>query len=99
MARDVMSIPTDSRCQLKIARSAAHALSESLPEKVARAAFEFTSGPLLENPHQVGKALRAPLAPAYSARRGSYRVLYLIDDDTRMVLVTAVAYRVDAYRS
>jgi mRNA-degrading endonuclease RelE of RelBE toxin-antitoxin system len=54
---------------------------------------------LLDNPHRVGKALVPPLAPAWSARRGSYRVLYLIDDDAREVLVTAIRHRSDAYRT
>lgn len=39
------------------------------------------------------------LAPACSARRGEYRVIYLIDDDARVVKVTAVAHRADAYRT
>jgi mRNA-degrading endonuclease RelE of RelBE toxin-antitoxin system len=74
-------------------------MSEALPEKIALAVFEFITGPLLENPRRVGKPLRPPLAPAYSARRGAYRVLYLIDDGTRTVKVTAVAHRSDAYHS
>ena len=53
---------------------------ESQPEAVATAAFEFITGPLLENPHRVGKELRPPLADRHSARRGTYRVLYRIDD-------------------
>jgi mRNA-degrading endonuclease RelE of RelBE toxin-antitoxin system len=40
-----------------------------------------------------------PLAPAWSARRGSYRVLYLIDDEAREVQVTAIRHRSDAYRT
>ncbi|MFF1945995.1 type II toxin-antitoxin system RelE/ParE family toxin [Rhodococcus qingshengii] len=33
------------------------------------------------------------------ARRGTYRVLYLIDDDARRVTVTSIAHRTDAYRT
>jgi mRNA interferase RelE/StbE len=91
-----MSDPVEQRYRLRIARSAAMALAESLPEKVALAVFEFIRGPLLENPFRVGSPLRPPLAPAYSARRGSYRVLYLIDEETRTVKVTAIARRDDA---
>ncbi|MEI4747901.1 type II toxin-antitoxin system RelE/ParE family toxin [Rhodococcus erythropolis] len=83
---------------LAVARSAARSLKAGLPEKVAVAVYEFITGPLLENPHRVGKRLDPPLAPAYSARRGAYRVLYLIDDDVRRVTVTAIAHRSDAYR-
>lgn len=84
---------------LAVARTAARALKQTLPEKVAAAVYEFITGPLLENPHRVGKPLTPPLAPAYSARRGSYRVLYLIDDSTRRVTVTAISHRADAYRT
>jgi mRNA interferase RelE/StbE len=60
--------------------------------------YEFITGPLLDNPQRVGKPLGSPLAPAYSARRGDYRVLYFIDDVTRTVSVTAIRHRADAYR-
>lgn len=84
---------------LSVARSAAHVLSEKLPEKVASAVYEFITGPLLENPHGVGKPLDPPLATPYSARRGVYRVLYLIDESTRTVRVTAFSHRSDVYGS
>ncbi|EID77413.1 MULTISPECIES: type II toxin-antitoxin system RelE family toxin [Rhodococcus] len=71
-----------------MARSAARSLATSLPEKVATAVFEFVTGPLLENPRRVGKPVDPPLAPACSARRGTYRVLYLINEENR-----ADAYR------
>ncbi|MFC0454873.1 type II toxin-antitoxin system RelE family toxin [Rhodococcus jostii] len=82
-----------------MARSAARALSTTLPEKVATAVYEFVTGPLLDNPRRVGKPLEPPLTPADSARRGTYRVLYLIDDANRRVEVTAISHRSDAYRT
>ena len=94
-----MAKPTESRYQLRVSRSAAASLAEHLPEKVAHAALEFITGSLLNNPHRVGKALGPPLAPAFSARRGDYRILYLIDVESRTVSVTAVKHRSDAYRS
>lgn len=84
--------------RLVVARPAARALAESLPEKVAAAVYAFITGPLLAHPRRVGKPLVAPLAPAWSARRGAYRVLYLIDDEARVVRVTAIRHRSDAYR-
>jgi mRNA interferase RelE/StbE len=87
------------RYRLEIAGPASRALAESLPAKVAAAAYAFITGPLLDAPRRVGKPLDAPLAPAWSARRGAYRILYLIDDTTRTVKVTAVRHRSDAYRS
>ncbi|GAF45685.1 type II toxin-antitoxin system RelE family toxin [Rhodococcus wratislaviensis] len=84
--------------RLVMARSAARALA-TVPEKVATAVYEFVTGPLPENPRRVGKPLDPPLAPACSARRGTYRVLYLINDANRTVEVTAISHRADAYRS
>ncbi|WIY82101.1 type II toxin-antitoxin system RelE/ParE family toxin [Propionimicrobium sp. PCR01-08-3] len=86
------------RYDVEFTRSARRALTKELPEKVAAAAFEFISGPLRENPYRVGKPLREPLAPLYSARRGEYRVLYLIIDERVVVQVVAVVHRRDAYK-
>lgn len=86
------------RYRLRIARPAAKALAELLPEKVAAAAYEFITGPLLDDPHRVGKPLDPPMAPAWTARRGSYRILYHLDDTGGIVEVTAIRHRCDAYR-
>jgi mRNA-degrading endonuclease RelE of RelBE toxin-antitoxin system len=83
---------------LGITATARRQLAEQLPEAVAFAAHEFINGPLLVNPHRVGKRLMPPLDDRHSARRGTYRVLYRIDDNARIVTVLAVAPRSDAYR-
>jgi len=75
------------------------ALAQGLPEAVAVAAYEFMTGPLCENPYRVGKQLLPPLDDRYSARRGTYRILYRIDDKDRIVTVLDVAHRRDAYRT
>jgi mRNA-degrading endonuclease RelE of RelBE toxin-antitoxin system len=87
------------RYRLRIARPAARALAEVLPEKVAAAAYEFITGVLLDDPHRVGRPLGPPLAPVWTARRGTYRIIFLLDDDQRVVEVTAVRHRADAYRT
>ncbi|MST31764.1 type II toxin-antitoxin system RelE/ParE family toxin [Acidimicrobiaceae bacterium USS-CC1] len=87
------------RYRLRVAGPAARALAELLPEKVAAAAYEFITEPLLDAPHRVGKPLAPPMAPAWTARRGTYRILYLIDDAHRTIEVTAVRHRSDAYRT
>lgn len=87
------------RYRLRLARPAARALTETLPEKVAAAAYEFITGVLLDDPHRVGRPLDPPMAPAWTARRGSYRILYLIDDAAGNVEVSAVRHRADAYRT
>ena len=90
---------TDARYELIVAPSARRQLSETLPEAVAVAAFEFIVGPLLDNPQRVGKRLRPPLGDRHSARRGTYRVLYRIDEELHRVTVVGVFARADAYRT
>lgn len=87
------------RYRLRIARPAGRALAELLPEKVAAAACEFITGPLLDHPHRVGKSLDPPMAPAWTARRGTYRILSFLDESRRIVEVTAIRHRSDAYRT
>lgn len=77
---------------------ARRALSDTLPEPVAAACIEFIGGALADNPRRVGKALRPPLDDLWSARRGSFRVIYRIDDDRIAVLVVTVDHRRDVYR-
>jgi mRNA interferase RelE/StbE len=84
--------------ELIISPTARRQLTESLPESVAFAAYDFIVGPLLDNPHRVGKQLRPPLADRHSARRGTYRVIYRIDDNRHRVTVVGVVHRSDAYR-
>jgi mRNA-degrading endonuclease RelE of RelBE toxin-antitoxin system len=84
---------------LAITPTARRQLAENLPEAVAAAAYEFITGPLLDDPHRVGKRLRPPLDDRHSARRGTYRVIYRIDEDTNSVTVVDVAHRRHAYRS
>ncbi|MGH4022378.1 MAG: type II toxin-antitoxin system RelE family toxin, partial [Pseudonocardiaceae bacterium] len=70
-----------------------------LPEKVVGACVEFIAGPLAANPHQLGKPLERELAGHFSARRGTYRVVYLVDENARTVTVVRVDHRGDVYRS
>lgn len=83
---------------LGISPTARRQLADNLPDSVAFAAYEFIVGPLLENPQRVGKRLRPPLDDRHSARRGTYRVIYRIDEVRRNVTVLAVVHRSDAYR-
>lgn len=79
-------------------RQAKRALQHDLPESVAAACLEFVLGPLAENPHRVGKPLRAQLDGLHSARRGEFRVIYRIDDHVITIHVLSVKHRRDAYR-
>lgn len=84
---------------LRVAGPAARAIAERLPEAVAAAVVELITGPLLDSPRRVGTELSGPLAGTHAARRGTYRVLYVIDDDLHVVTVKDVDHRADAYRS
>jgi len=85
--------------ELRTTSAVRRALSETLPEGVAAAAYEFITGPLLADPHRIGKRLLPPMDDRFSARRGTYRVIYRIDDKTHVVTVVDVAHRRDVYRT
>lgn len=91
-----MSRPQKYR--LIVAPTARRQLTETLPEAVAGAADEFIVGPLLDNPYRAGKQLQPPLADRYSARRGTYRVIYRIDDQRVTVTVLMIRHRSHAHR-
>jgi mRNA interferase RelE/StbE len=84
--------------ELQVTPPAARALSDRLPESVAAAVVEFLTTALVEQPHRVGKPLRGQLEGIFSARRGTYRVLYEIVDERRQVVVLRIEHRRHAYR-
>ncbi|WP_308194867.1 type II toxin-antitoxin system RelE/ParE family toxin [Frankia sp. Cj3] len=49
-------------------------------------------------PRRAGKALRFDLDGIWSAQRGTYRVLYRINEDKREVVLLRIEHRRDAYR-
>lgn len=55
--------------ELRTTSTVCLALSEALPEAVAAAAYAFMTGPLLADPHRVGKRLLTPMDDRFSARR------------------------------
>ncbi len=87
------------RYELVVARPAARAIAEQLPESVSTAVIDVITGALIENPQRVGKALRNELEGIHSARRGTYRVLYRIDENAREVIVLRIDHRSDVYRT
>lgn len=89
----------DQPYDLIYSRTAKRDLSETLPEKVAAAAFEFITRPLRENPYRIGAALDPPLAPARKAKRADYRVICLVDDDSQAIEIVTVQHRSDVYHS
>ena len=71
----------------------------SVPPRIIPAIIEFVYGELAAFPRRAGKPLERDLAGSSSARRGNYRILYDIDDETMRVLILRVAHRADVYRT
>ncbi|WP_419909503.1 type II toxin-antitoxin system RelE family toxin [Candidatus Poriferisodalis sp.] len=84
--------------ELVVTRPASIDLSDRLPESVASAAIELITGSLIDAPRRIGAALRDEYDGLWSARLGTYRVIYRIDDANRQVEVVRVLHRRDAYR-
>jgi mRNA-degrading endonuclease RelE of RelBE toxin-antitoxin system len=91
-------VSTPSNYELVVTPPARRALASKLPEAVAAAVIEFLTTSLIQQPTRVGKPLRDDLAGVWSARRGTYRVLYRVREDLREVIVSRIEHRRDAYR-
>ncbi|MGW0044495.1 hypothetical protein [Rhodococcus sp. NPDC003348] len=88
----------ESRHRLAVARSAALALTGTVRAPDALALFGVLTGPLLDDPRAIGAELDAPaLSLLYSFPRGANRVVFRIDEIRRIVEVTAIGPRADAY--
>lgn len=85
--------------EIVVAEPAARAMAEVLPEAVAAAVIALVTGDLLSAPRRVGKPLRRELEGVWVARRGTFRVVYRIDDDNHEVVVLRVDHRGDVYRA
>lgn len=89
---------SDEGYDLVLGAAERRAIKDRLPEAVATAVVNFMTSALVEEPHRVGKPLRGELAGLWSARRGTYRVVYRIDEDRRDVIVLRIEHRRDVYR-
>jgi mRNA interferase RelE/StbE len=69
-----------------------------LPEKVGAACSEFIFGPKAQQPLRVGSPLRGQLAGLRSARRGSYRIIYAVDEQLERLDIIHIDHRGDVYR-
>ena len=78
---------------------AKRALAEHLPAGVATAAWELISGALADDPWRVGKPLHGPYDGLHSARRGTYRGIYRIDESKHAIEIRSIRHRTDAYRT
>jgi mRNA interferase RelE/StbE len=87
------------RYTVLLTRPARGALAEFLPPVVAAAAWELITGALPDDPWRVGKPLHDPYEGLHAARRGTYRILYTIDEDKRAIEIRSTRHRADAYRT
>ena len=74
-------------------------IRENLPLEVALAAMETIEGAIAVNPYRVGRPLDEPFDGYYSARRGTYRIIYRIDEAKHQVEIYSIRHRRDAYRT
>ena len=74
-------------------------IREDLPLEVAAAALETIEGSIAVNPYRAGKPLDEPFDGFYSARRGTYRIVYRINEAKRQVEIYSIRHRRDAYRT
>ncbi|WP_435748443.1 type II toxin-antitoxin system RelE family toxin [Microbacterium sp. PMB16] len=71
---------------------------DRLPLKIAQAVVEFITFTLPENPLRMSRPLQRDFEGLQSARRGDYRVLFIVDEPTEALIVVRVSHRRDAYR-
>ena len=88
----------DEPFELVVTPPAARAPQDQLTEPVAAAVIEFLTTTLISQPRRVGKPLRGQLAGIWSARRGTYRILYRLQENPREVIVLRIEHRRDVYR-
>ena len=87
---------TSDRWRIEIMPSARRDLNR-LKEAVASAVMEAIDH-IADDPRRQGKPLRLELEGLWSARRGSYRVIYRIDERNRLVHIITIDHRADVYR-
>ena len=83
---------------LVVAGPAARAIAEDRPEPVGAAVIALLTGDLVAAPRRIGKPLRRELEGLWVARRGTFRVVYRIDEASHEVVVLRVDHRRDVYR-
>jgi mRNA-degrading endonuclease RelE of RelBE toxin-antitoxin system len=91
-------VSQDDEYELVVTPPARRALIGRLPESIAAAVIDFLTSALVQQPRRVGKPLRGDLAGVWAARRGTYRVLYRVREESREVIVARIEQRRDAYR-
>lgn len=92
------SPPEDEPYHVTLSGQARRNITEHLPLDVATAAMETISKSIAVNPYRAGKPLNEPFDGYYSARRGTYRIIYRTDEAKRHIEIHSIRHRRDAYR-
>ena len=82
--------------ELIVARPAARAIAETLPDAVSVAVIAFITGSLIENPRRVSRELRNELAGIHSARAAGVTASSIGSTTARTVTVLRIDHRGDA---
>jgi len=82
-----------------VAGPAARAIAETLSESVAAAVIALLTGDLVTAPHRIGTPLPRELEGLWVARRGTFRMVYRIDEANHEVVVLRVDHRRDISRA
>jgi mRNA interferase RelE/StbE len=93
-----VSTEPEQRYQIRFQSAARRAIAQRLPEAVAAAVLEFCEAALAVSPHRVGKPLFGALAGCHGARRGTYRIVYRIEEANHTVHVLDIDHRAEIYR-
>lgn len=86
-----------ARYSLRIKQSAAKEL-EAVARKSDRQRLVQRIGALAGNPRPTGSEKLAGYNDRYRIRQGTYRVVYSIDDESRVVEVFRIGHRREVYR-
>ena len=70
----------------------------SVPTRVAEPLVAFIFGSLASDPRRRGKPLQRELEGRWAARRGDYRIVYRLDEDTKTMYVLKIGHRAHVYR-
>ncbi len=87
-----------ARCSTAPAASARVCVRARVAQLSGDAVAEFITGDLLRQPRRVGTPLQRELKGRRAAHRGSYRVLYAVDDEAGVGTVLSAEHRRDVYR-
>ncbi|RUL90958.1 type II toxin-antitoxin system RelE/ParE family toxin [Verrucosispora sp. FIM060022] len=92
------TVEATSPYTVMFSRQARRNLHEDLPLEVAVAATETIQHAIAVNPYRAGKPLDEPFDGFNFARRGTYRIIYRVNEAKRVVEIHSIRHRRDAYR-